>query len=126
MNKFLSKKFVMSATILLIFLAMAAKSIIQPDMLLWAIMATVLSYVIAKTTEKTAEVDMKSLGLKVNFWQRIIALFDRDFLLSYVTVWGLSILLYTGYIPQLYASTWFICVTTIAGVYNIGNSIAKL
>lgn len=126
MNKYLSKKFIMSVTILAIFLAMAAKSIIQPDMLLWAIMATVLSYVIAKTTEKKAEVDCKSLGIAVSFWQRIKGLFGRDFLLSYVTVWGLSILLYTGYIPQLYASTWFICVTTIAGVYNIGNSISKL
>jgi hypothetical protein len=122
----LSRKYVLSVTILALFLIMAAKQLITPDMLLWSIMATVISYIAAKSLEKNQCADAKSLQLVVTFWERIKALFSREFMLAYGAVLGLSALLYFGYLPIAYVNTWFIAITTIAASYNIGNSIAKV
>lgn len=118
--KMLSRKFILSASMMVLSTMLLLNSKVSENYFGIVLMATVISYIVGKTTEKKFG-DVKTH--KVKLWDRLKSLFSREFALSMITVFGLSWLTWNGMVGQ---DLWFQVVTAIGGAYNIFNSIEKI
>lgn len=118
--KMLSRKFILSASMMVLSTMLLLNSKVSENYFGIVLMATVVSYIVGKTTEKKFG-DVKTH--KVKLWDRLKSLFSREFALSMITVFGLSWLTWNGMVSQ---DLWFQVVTAIGGAYNIFNSIEKV
>lgn len=120
-SKFLGLKTVISINIGIQFLLLASKSIIEPDMLMWAITAILLPFIAARTIEKRRNTDKKNVSIV----QRLKAFKSREFLGVFLSTWGMTLLIYFGAISEKYVNTWYSATVIIAGFFNIGRAISK-
>jgi fucose permease len=82
-------------------------------------MATVVCYIVGRT------VDKKYGDGKITYPEikdRLISLFSREFVISIISVIGVSYLCFVGMINN---DLWFQVVTVIGGTYNIFNALEK-
>lgn len=121
MNKYLSRKFVLSSVIFILAVYNMAFNFITQDHFLWAMMATGVSYIVSKSLMeyKEAKRDVD----RVSFLDRVVAMFSREYSLSLAIIIIAQLFIYYGKID---GTTWFAIVSAIAGAYNIGNAVGKI
>ena len=118
--KMLSRKFILSASMMFLATMLLLNGKVSENYFGIVLMATVVSYIVGKTTEKKFG-NVKTNRVKL--WDRLKSLFSREFALSMITVFGLSWLTWNGIVSQ---DLWFQVVAAIGGSYNIFNSIEKV
>ena len=118
--KMLSRKFILSVSMMVLSTMLLLNGNVSENYFGIVLMATVVSYIVGKTTEKKFG-NVKTNSVKL--WDRLKSLFSREFALSMITVFGLSWLTWNGIVSQ---DLWFQVVTAIGGAYNIFNSIEKV
>jgi hypothetical protein len=131
--KYLSRKFLLSVTLAVLGTIAMALKLIEPYQWQWLIMATVVSYVAAKTIEKktfnaaSGQIGWGKNGIEkgliVTVWERLKSLCSREFLLTMGTVAVASVFLFMGIIPSV---VWFTICTALAACFNIGTALAKV
>ena len=117
--KYLSRKFVLSMILGIIATIFIVTGRITESQFGIVIMATVISYIVSKTIDKKFS-DAKTTYTKII--DRIESLFSREFIVSLVTVIGISYLCYAKYIGS---DLWMQVVFAVGSVYNIFNSVEK-
>lgn len=117
--KILSRKFVLSVSLMVLSTFLLLNGNITENYFGTILMATVVSYIVGKTTEKKWS---KTKSYSVTLWTRIKSLFSREFILSLITVFGLSYLTWKGIVGK---ELWFQTVLAIGSSYNIFNAISK-
>lgn len=117
---YLSRKFVLSASLAALATLFMALRLLEPHQWQWVIMATIVSYVAANAVQKIKRGEDKP-DITV-IWDRIKSLFDRVFLACVITIAVASVFLWKGIIP---GSVWFVICSALAGAYNIGNAVGK-
>ena len=117
--KYLSRKFVLSMLLGLLSTILLVKGSINDSQFGIVIMATVVCYIVGRT------VDKKYGDGKITYPEikdRLISLFSREFVISIISVIGVSYLCFAKMINN---DLWFQIVTVIGGTYNIFNALEK-
>lgn len=115
--KFLSRKFMLSILLGIISTYMLIAGTIDQSQWGIVIMSTVVSYIVSKTVDKK----FASYAMP-DFWDRIRAMFSREFLMTLFAVIAASVLCAMKYID---GTIWFQIITPLAGAYNILNAVEK-
>ena len=129
----LSRKFILSATLMLIatLFIVWSKGAEGMDILctqsqyLWVMAATLLPFLAANAWQewKNVKLDYLRVNNSPTIWDRIKELFGTVFLLAYAAIIGVSVLNYFHIVNN---EVWFPIVSAIAGFYNIGNVAGKM
>lgn len=123
-NKYLSKKFLLSAMLFAMASFNIVKHLIDQYQFQWVVMATAVSYLAAMSLTKYTETSYSANGYdKATLLNRLKELFSREFILAVGVVMFIQILLVFGLIG---GAVWFAIASAIAGAYNIGNSVGKI
>lgn len=118
--KLLSRKLVLSVLLIVIATLFIIKARITDQQYGIVIMATVVTYIISKAMDGRVELRR---DYKPTLLDRLRALLTREFIISVLTVLGMSYLLYQRHISS---QLWMQVVFAIGGVYNISNSLEKI
>jgi len=116
--KFLSRKFILSVLLAVMATAFLMKGMIDQNSWSIIIMATVVSYTVAKTIDKK-----HGLINHPTIWSRIVSMFSREFIVSILAVVGSGLLCWYGFIT---GNIWFQIAIAVGSAYNIFNSIEKV
>jgi len=117
--KFLSRKFILSVLLFVVATWFLSIDILAGFQWQIVLMATALTYLGGKSLEKAKANNVDPV---VSFWDRIVSLFSREFLISLGIFILATILAYTH---KISGDIWFQIVTVIGSTYNVFNSMSK-
>lgn len=134
-TRFLARKVILSLDVAIFATVLMLGNHIQGQHWLWAMSATVLSFIAAETIQKRGNlmtppppgrahrsfwVAFKSYLSSV--WARITNVFTLDFLAGFVVI---NLAHYFSLRGIIEPGVWFPLVSGICGFYNVGNALSK-
>lgn len=127
-TSYLARKTILSVYILITAFILMFKCLIQDTYFMWALLGILGTYLAAHVIQKKVARKYQAINnLKEWFkviWIRIKNLFTPDFVIAVAIVTVVTYLRLTR--PSNFSDlSWFSGVTFVAGLYNIGNALAK-
>jgi hypothetical protein len=122
LTRLIARKVILSVDLAVVSTLLMYTQRISDTHWLWAMTATVCSFIAAETIQKKKLPNRPRAKLLSSLWVRIQNVFSLDFIAALLVVNVAHYFVYSGIIQ---AEIWFMLIPMVVSFYNIGNSLTK-